>query len=199
MKFGFRKPSIKKSIKARTTGRIKRTVKKAINPVYGKKGMGFINDPKKAVYNSIYNKTTFGIGDILKTSKKSARPNSSQHKTESLSIRTNSSYVNVNDRDSIYSNSTNTYTSPAGKKCIEYEKSLICRVDNYKQKICPYCSSLLGETPKRSKKCPNCGNKICIANGGLNQGLMLLTSEESDKLHDLKNIFYADRRTNPKY
>lgn len=37
MKFGFRKPSVKKSIKARTTGRIKRTVKKTINPLYGKK------------------------------------------------------------------------------------------------------------------------------------------------------------------
>lgn len=66
MKFGFRKPSIKKSIKARTTGRVKRTVNKAINPVYGKKGMGFINNPKKAVYNSIYNKTSFGISDIIK-------------------------------------------------------------------------------------------------------------------------------------
>ncbi len=31
MKFGSRKPSIKKSIKARTTGKIKRTINKAIN------------------------------------------------------------------------------------------------------------------------------------------------------------------------
>lgn len=75
MKFGFRKPSIKKSIKARTTGRIKRATKKAINPVYGKKGMGFINNPKKAVYNSIYNKTTFGIGDILKSLTKKNKVN----------------------------------------------------------------------------------------------------------------------------
>ena len=34
MKFGFRKPSIKKSIKARTTGKIKRKMKKAFNPFY---------------------------------------------------------------------------------------------------------------------------------------------------------------------
>ena len=37
MKFGMRKPSIKKSIAARTTGRAKRSVKKAIIPDYGKR------------------------------------------------------------------------------------------------------------------------------------------------------------------
>ena len=51
MKVGVRKPSIKKSIKARTTGRVKRSIKKSVNPLYGKKGMGLINNPKKAVYN----------------------------------------------------------------------------------------------------------------------------------------------------
>ena len=59
MKIGVRKPSIKKSISARTTGRAKRAVKSAINPLYGKKGMGFINNPKKAVYNKVYHKTSF--------------------------------------------------------------------------------------------------------------------------------------------
>lgn len=38
MKFGMRKPSIKKSISARTTGRAKRAIKKALIPGYGKKG-----------------------------------------------------------------------------------------------------------------------------------------------------------------
>ena len=59
MKYGMRKPSIKKSIKARTTGKVKRQVKKAINPLYGKKGIGYIKNPKKTLYNKIYNKTTF--------------------------------------------------------------------------------------------------------------------------------------------
>lgn len=36
MKFGMRTPSIKKSIKARTTGKAKRAVKKALIPGYGK-------------------------------------------------------------------------------------------------------------------------------------------------------------------
>ncbi len=70
MKFGIRKPSIKKSIKARTTGKLKRMATSTINPFYGKKGMGFINNPKKAVYNKIYSKTTFSIKDILNISKK---------------------------------------------------------------------------------------------------------------------------------
>lgn len=79
MKIGIRKPSIKKSIKVRTTGRAKRAIKSSINPLYGKKGMGLINNPKKAVYNKVYNKTTV-----------SAIPKSSQHK-------------NTNNKDSEYS------------------------------------------------------------------------------------------------
>ena len=66
MKIGPRKPSLKKSIKARTTGKIKRKAKGAVNPLYGKKGTGWIRNPKKAAYNKVYRKTTFGIGDLLK-------------------------------------------------------------------------------------------------------------------------------------
>ena len=66
MKFGMRKPSIKRSISARTTVRAKRALKKAIIPGYGKKGTGWIKNPKKAVYNKIYNKTTFSIWDLFK-------------------------------------------------------------------------------------------------------------------------------------
>lgn len=65
MKYGMRKPSIKKSISARTRGRATRAVKRALIPGYGKKGMGLLH-PKKALYNKVYRKTTFGLGDILK-------------------------------------------------------------------------------------------------------------------------------------
>lgn len=65
MKIGIRKPSLKKSIKARTTGKIKRKVKKAVNPLYGNKGAGILH-PKKAIQNKIYNKTTFSIFDLFK-------------------------------------------------------------------------------------------------------------------------------------
>lgn len=72
MKFGLRTPSPKKSLKARTTGRAKRALKKAVNPLYGKKGMGFIKDPKKSVKNAVYHRTTVGVGDIIKGSSSSS-------------------------------------------------------------------------------------------------------------------------------
>lgn len=66
MKFGMRKPSVKRAVKAATTGKVKRAIKKAVVPGYGQKGAGWIKDPKKAAYNKIYSKTTFGIKDIFK-------------------------------------------------------------------------------------------------------------------------------------
>lgn len=66
MKLGMRKPSIKKSFSARTTGKAIRVVKKAVVPGYGKKRMGYIKNPKKAVYNQVYKKTTFSIFDWFK-------------------------------------------------------------------------------------------------------------------------------------
>ena len=66
MKAGMRTSSLKKSLKARTTGRAKRAVKSAINPLYGKKGMGYNNNPSRAIKNKVYKKTTFSIFDIFK-------------------------------------------------------------------------------------------------------------------------------------
>lgn len=66
MKLGLRTPNLKKSIKARTTGQLKRKAKRAVNPFYGRKGMGWIRNPKKAMYNKVYRKTTFSIWDILR-------------------------------------------------------------------------------------------------------------------------------------
>lgn len=70
VKVGIRKPNIKSSIKARTTGKAKRRLKKALIPGYGKKGMGLIRDPKKAAYNYVYHRTTVGVGDIVKAASK---------------------------------------------------------------------------------------------------------------------------------
>lgn len=66
MKYGIRKPSLRKSISARTTGRAKRAVKKALIPGYGKKGTGIIKNSRKALYNKVYYKTTFSIFDLFK-------------------------------------------------------------------------------------------------------------------------------------
>ena len=66
MKFGIRTPSLKRSISARATGRAKRSIKKALIPGYGKKGRGWITNPKKAAYNKIYRKTTVSFWDLFK-------------------------------------------------------------------------------------------------------------------------------------
>ncbi|MCI7238010.1 MAG: hypothetical protein SOU08_04325 [Anaerococcus sp.] len=68
MKFGIRKPSLKRKIKAKTTGKMKRSLNKAIKPGYGKKGMGILKNPEKAAYNKVYHKTTTSIRDIFNTS-----------------------------------------------------------------------------------------------------------------------------------
>lgn len=75
MKIGMRKPSLTRSLKARTTSKWKRQAKKAIIPGYGKKGMGWVKNPKKAMYNKIYHKTTFGLSDLFKSSKKRTKNN----------------------------------------------------------------------------------------------------------------------------
>lgn len=64
MKFGFRKPSLKRRISARTS--IKRQVAHRAG-IKMPRGYGFLRSPKKAVYNKVYNRTSF---DIFKTLKK---------------------------------------------------------------------------------------------------------------------------------
>ena len=75
MKIGVRTPSLKKSFKARTTGRLNRTLKKSVNPLYGKKGMGYIKNPEKAIYNKVYHKVTV---DPLKPLKNGSRNSTKQ-------------------------------------------------------------------------------------------------------------------------
>jgi len=69
MKYGLRKPSLKKSFSARTSGTAKRAIKRAVIPGYGKRGMGILH-PKRALYNKVYHRTTFSIFDIAKESKR---------------------------------------------------------------------------------------------------------------------------------
>lgn len=47
MKFGLRQPSFKKSLKARTTGKAKRKIKKSLIPGYEKKGQAFLKILKR--------------------------------------------------------------------------------------------------------------------------------------------------------
>ncbi|WP_422659138.1 hypothetical protein ACK8P5_00885 [Paenibacillus sp. EC2-1] len=63
MKFGMRRPSLKKRISARTS------IKRQIVHRAGLKmprGYGWLRNPKKAVYNKVYNRTTFDIFKLIK-------------------------------------------------------------------------------------------------------------------------------------
>ncbi|WP_338543783.1 hypothetical protein [Abiotrophia defectiva] len=60
MKFGLRTPSLKKRLSARTSGAMKRKIKRALIPGYGRRGRGWLTNPRKALYNKIYRKTTVG-------------------------------------------------------------------------------------------------------------------------------------------
>lgn len=66
MKFGMRKPSLKRSLKARTTGRAKRQLKRALIPGYGRKGAGLLKNPRRSVRNAAYKRTTFSFWDLFR-------------------------------------------------------------------------------------------------------------------------------------
>ena len=57
MKFGFRIPSLTKRIAARTS--VKRVIRHNLG-FKAPRGLGWITDPKKALYNKLYNKTSRG-------------------------------------------------------------------------------------------------------------------------------------------
>lgn len=65
MKIGFRKPNLKRMVTHRTTVRMKKAVKNEIFSPYMDKGMGVLH-PKKAIYNKVYHKVTFGISNLFK-------------------------------------------------------------------------------------------------------------------------------------
>lgn len=99
MKFGIRKPNYKARFKARTTGKLKREMKRAVNPFYGKKGVGFIKDPSKSVKSAIYHRTTVGVPSLLPKStpqRKSAEPPKAAQQPTINIVNTNAN-ANVNN------------------------------------------------------------------------------------------------------
>ena len=63
MKFGLRKPSLNKMIGARTS--VKRFVRHNLG-LKAPRGWGWLTNPKKALYNRIYNRTSFSLITLLK-------------------------------------------------------------------------------------------------------------------------------------
>ena len=62
MKFGYRKPSLRKRVAARTSW--KRVVRHNLG-FKAPRGYGWLTNPKKAAYNRIYNRTTKGCMSVL--------------------------------------------------------------------------------------------------------------------------------------
>lgn len=63
MKFGIRKPSLKKSIAARTS--VKRIVKNSLG-LRAPRGYGWLTNPKKAAYNRVYSRTTISWASLFR-------------------------------------------------------------------------------------------------------------------------------------
>lgn len=62
MKLGIRKPSLKKSIAARTSP--KRIVQSKLG-LKAPRGWGWLTNPKKAAYNRSYNRSTVSFWSLL--------------------------------------------------------------------------------------------------------------------------------------
>lgn len=60
--FGLRKPSLKKSLAARTS--VKRVVRHNLG-LKAPRGWGWLTKPKKAAYNRVYSRTTWSIWDLF--------------------------------------------------------------------------------------------------------------------------------------
>lgn len=115
MKFGIRKPNYKARFKARTTGKLKREMKKAVNPFYGKKGVGFIKDPSKSVKSAVYHRTTVGVPSLLPKStpqRKSAEPPKAAQQPTINIVNTN---ANTNSNTNVNNNSNGFTYAPKQK------------------------------------------------------------------------------------
>jgi hypothetical protein len=62
VRFGFRVPSIRKRISARTS--LKRYVRNSLG-LKAPRGWGWLTNPRKAAYNRVYNRTTRGCLVVL--------------------------------------------------------------------------------------------------------------------------------------
>lgn len=65
----IRKASWKKSLSAHTKGQATRSIKRALIPGYGKRGVGWAH-PRRKLYNKLYNRSTISIRDLMGSGKK---------------------------------------------------------------------------------------------------------------------------------
>lgn len=63
MKFGIRMPSLKRRFAARTS--LKRVIRHSLG-LKMPRGTGFLTNPKKAIYNAVYNRTSVSVDNLVK-------------------------------------------------------------------------------------------------------------------------------------
>jgi len=66
MKYGLRKPNLKKSLAAKTS--LKRYARHSLG-LKAPRGWGWLVSPKKSAYNRVYNRTTFSLRDLFRLMK----------------------------------------------------------------------------------------------------------------------------------
>lgn len=67
MKWGLRKPSLRGRIAARTSW--KRYARHSLG-LKAPRGFGWLTNPRKAAYNRIYRRTSFGFGDLFRRTRR---------------------------------------------------------------------------------------------------------------------------------
>lgn len=77
---------------------------------------------------------------------------------------------------------------------LEPKGKLLKRVGNLPQPVCPYCEGLLEKIPQRKKKCPKCGNYICIRTSPGTQRRLLATKDEADEIGNLRHKRYEKQK-----
>ena len=211
MKIGVRKRSFSKSLKARTTGKLKRKLKKTVNPLYGKKNINIVKNPTKYIKNKLYHSLTVGVPGtgLSKGGKKSITMGG---KATADQIKRMKELKNTRG----VSMSKIKYTAPNGEvmyfdtpeQLEEYlgkddeldidsiadEPSPVATVygDGSKRNTdkCPYCGVKFDTPPTRGKKCPKCSKTFYVRVGNRLFASDLLKDDEvwaSDCFRNMTN------------
>ncbi len=173
MKLGLRKPSLKKSFSARTSGVLTRSIKRALIPGYGRRGSGWFTNPKRALYNRVYRSLTIGVSDVLKGSSRmrqsSLRSSPTITNPQSMSKRLDGlkqSEVTLQFINQyILNNSLNTSILNAANKILGRINSYMDKSITYQDDLYQYITKDIGtlqETAKRESTKYECSIALDI-------------------------------------
>ncbi len=124
MKFGLRTPSLKRRIAARTSW--KRVVRHSMG-LKAPRGMGMFTNPKRAMYNKVYNKTSFSIDDI---GKGGGHHSSSSHTPSNEELRPG---IEINNTGNIIRSSSKALTVTS--KNFEDLRAQVSDIYNQRQEL----------------------------------------------------------------